>query len=345
MNEVIAAEDDGAISARSVLTRKSLKSDEVVFEKERARRVLGQLMHEFLASGLEIASNAPQWKYRPRDMKIGSKEHCIWLWSAASTDLRSESEFVYRAHRMMWEEEQDQFVFGDIPRPTRELYQKKVLGWKESDFESALANRRFGNPHRNVEWWGRRAKTLWHDWKGDPFRMYESGTIDAVMAWKDAQKEDPIPGIGPKIASLIAIFFEEIGMKPVPDAFPVDVHVQRFALALGLVSLKRIDPILNETLEQILRPALSELCREEGWSRIALSHAIWFRGNRGCTNCSRTRHVELSCPVYAECGGVLASKSYFRMGLWLPEAGPLPKGGTAKFISFEDKPLFSGNGA
>lgn len=214
----------------------------------------------------------------------------------------------------------------------------------EGILEYLVAHQR-SNWRHPEEWWGRRAKTLWHTWKGDPFRMYESGTIDSVMAWKGAQKDDPIPGIGPKIASLIAIFFEEIGMDAVPDAFPVDVHVQRFALALGLVSLKRIDPILNETLEQILRPALSELCREEGWSRIALSHAIWFRGNRGCTNCSRTLHAELSCPVYVDCGGVLASKSYFRMGLWLPEAGPLPKGGSAKFISFEDKPLFLGTGA
>ena len=344
MNEVIVAVDDVPVSVRSALTRKSLQQNEIVFEKERARRVLGELMRQFLASGLEIEANAPQWKYRPRDMKVGSKAHRIWLWSAASTDLRSESEFVYHAHRMMWEEEQDQFVFDDARRSTRELYQRKVLRWKKDDFESALANRRFGNPHRNVEWWGRRAKTLWREWKGDPFRMYESGTIDAVMAWKNAQKEDPIPGIGPKIASLIAIFFEEIGMGAVPDAFPVDVHVQRFALALGLVSLKRIDPIMNETLEQILRPALSELCREEGWSRIALSHAIWFRGNRGCTNCSNTRHMAMICPVYNDCHGALRSNSYFRMGLWLPEAGPLPKGGTITLVPFHERPLFVGTG-
>ncbi len=349
MNEQLLVDDAElallSTTHRAELTRKSLKISEVVFEQERARKILRELYQQFLASGLEIESNAPQHLYRPRQMKVRSRPHQIWLWSAASTDLRSESATVYHTHRMLWNGEQNQLAFVDGRPPTRELYTRKVLGWQQSDFEHAFAKCRFGNPRRNIEWWGRRAETLWNEWRGDPFAMYSGGTVNSVMEWKKAQKQDPLPGIGPKIASLIAIFFEEIGMNPVPDAFPVDVHVQRFALALGLVSLTRIAPIMNETLEQILRPALSNLCHEEGWSRITLSHAIWFRGNRGCTNCSNNRHAGETCPVYADCTGALPSKSYFRMGLWRPDQPAMPKGGELRVVPFNESSLFSSTGA
>ena len=128
-------------SMRTELTRRSLNKSEIMFDKERARRVLGEMYAQFLASGLAIPQNAPQWKYRPNDIAVGSMEHRVWLWSAAATDLRSESELVYHAHRVLWVGGQDQFAFTDNQRSTRELYTKSVLDWSREDFENALAKR------------------------------------------------------------------------------------------------------------------------------------------------------------------------------------------------------------
>ena len=337
----------GSDPARKELTRTSLASDELVFDREVARRTFTALYDRFLEQHvrqIHIETEAPQWKYRPKALPVGSPAHLVWLWNAAATDLRAQSADVYHTHQLLWENRRTQLSFGESLRPTRELYTPEVLSWEREHFLAAFAKCGFGNPKRNIEWWLRRAETLWGLWEGDPFRMFQLGTIDALMAWKQRQRADPLPGIGPKIASLIAIFMEEHGMSHVPDAFPVDVHVQRLALALRVVVPTRNAPILNETLEALLRPAIVRLCAEEGWSRITLSHALWFRGNRGCTDCWKSHYAQVECPVFSECQGAYQSRSYFKMGLWLPMKGPMAKGGCAPLVPFSERSLFAQTG-
>jgi hypothetical protein len=242
----------------------------------------------------------------------------------------------------MWEANSTVLPFFDDVRSTRELYTRDVLDWEKRDYQWALAKRRFGNPNRNIEWWGKRSQTLWNDWEGDPFNMFVDGTVESVIAKKD---KILLPGIGPKIASLIAIFFEGIGLRAIPDAFPVDVHVQRFCLAQNIIRPKhRLGPVLNETLEQKLRHAIADMCRQENWSRSTLSHAIWFQGNGWCTNCWQQRHIDRFCPVFASCLGAYESRHYFKMGLWLLHEPRLRRGNDIVLVPFDKRPLFAGTG-
>ncbi len=322
------------VSPRTRHVHNALRNEEVRFNKERAREVLGTLYCAFTRNNNDrehIVRTAPQWKYRPRELEVGSPEHRVWLLLAAATDAREDSASVYRAHELLWRDARPHLALWGAPRSTRELYTPQVLEWTREDYERALAKCRIGNPKRTIAWWPQRARTLWRIWNGDPFAMFRDGGVDDFIRWKYAEEVDPFPGVGPKIASLIAIFLEEVGMSPVSDAFPVDVHVQSLALSLQLVDMSRPGPITNETLEEILRPELSLLCKEEEWSRIALSHALWFRGNGGCRVCARSFRMEHECPVYHECVGRFGTRSYFRMGLWFPDVPPGQKGGTQRF--------------
>ena len=331
---------------RANLIRASLSRDEIEFDKERARRLLGVIYRRFTNGGgaqEEIKRRAPQWVYRPESLAFASPPHRVWLFCAAATDAREDSARVYNTHSQLWRNARAPLPFRTKQRKTHELYTEKVLKWSHADFVWGLAKCQFGNPHRTIEWWPRRSLTLWKDWGGDPYRMFELGSINALMEWKAKQKEDPIPGIGPKIASLIAIFLEETGLPAVRDAFPIDVHVQSLALSLRLVRFTRVAPILNETLEAILRPNLVALCEEEGWSRILLSHALWLRGNSGCRNCEASRHMARDCPVYADCQGRFSTNPYTRLGLWLPGNPPARKGGDVPEV-LPILPLFQGTG-
>ncbi len=348
MTQVLTIEDPKSRNPRSdtersQFIRASLTPEEITFDKERARRILGVLYRNFIGSGAseQIAKRAPQHVYRPEALVPGSREHHIWLLFSGATDAREESARVYRTHAQLWENARAPLPFRTKQRKTHELYTEKVLKWSRADFIWGLAKCQFGNPHRTIDWWPRRAKTLWEDWDGDPYRMFAGGSVDAVMKWKASQKEDPIPGIGPKIASLISIFLEEAGLPAVRDAFPVDVHVQSLALSLKLVHLSRVAPILNETLEEILRHELVALCEEEGWSRIHLSHALWLRGNSGCRNCEASPHMERDCPVYADCQGRFSTNPYTRLGLWLPGNPPALRGGVMPEV-LPILPLFQG---
>ena len=333
-------------SKRAELIRASLSAHEIEFDRERACVLLGDLYRRFTRDGnaeIEIKRRAPQHVYRPPGLKIGSREHHIWLYFAAATDMREDSTQVYHAHAQLWGNTKPPLGFRTKQRGTHELYTEKVLKWSHADFVWGLAKCKFGNPRRTIGWWPRRARTLWNDWGGVPYRMFELGSIDALMEWKSKQKDDPIPGIGPKIASLTSIFFEETGLPGVRDAFPVDVHVQSIALSLRLFRFSRVAPILNETLEAILRRNLVALCEQEGWSRTLLSHALWLRGNGGCRICSTTPSMKRDCPVYTECQGRFSTNPYTKLGLWLITDPPARKGGEMPQL-LPILPLFMGAG-
>ncbi len=330
---------------RSWLERMSFAPEELHFDASRARELFGRILerylHDLRRRTIRKEDLAPQWRHRPRAIAVGSDAHRRWLFSSAATDVRGDSNRVYETHRRLFENDRLALPFHDL-RSTRELYEAEVLSWTDDDLRHGLAKCQFGNPRRNVDggWWKTRARTLWETWDGDPFRMFAGGTVDAVVAFKKANGANPLPGIGPKVASLIGIYFEEIGHAPIPDAFPIDVHVQRIALALRVVIPLRPAPILNETLEQLLRPRLAALCAEESWDRIDLSHALWGRGNHLCTGCWRDPNAIMGCEVFRECQGAYWSRPYFQMGLWLPELGPMAKGGCAPMVPFLERPLF-----
>jgi len=127
-------------------------------------------------------------------------------------------------------------------------------------------------------------------------------------------------------------------IKIPPDAFPVDVHVQRFALSTGILQLRQKER--NYTLESILRPLLSKICHERGWQAVEVAHAIWFLGNKLCTACSINSQAEVYCPVYQSCGGAFMTKDYSAKGLWNPKSR-YPKGGNQVFGCVEQEGGFS----
>lgn len=122
------------------------------------------------------------------------------------------------------------------------------------------------------------------------------------------------------------------------DAFPVDVHVQRFAISTGIVTADA--SVTNEEVERRLRPLLCEICVEEKWEPLELSHFLWFLGNRCCTGCYKNPAAEILCPAYAWCGGAISTLAYFRRGIWEMTAPRYRKGGMRTFSFPSATPLF-----
>lgn len=299
------------ISTRSEVT----EVGRVRVDPARAYELLDSLMDAYLRrQGLYQhvhRVDAPQTTQRPGDIKVGSVEHARWLFFAAMTDRRDLSSLVYARHRKMWEE------YADI------LYNKSLdLFTTREIVLELLKDHEFSMPDTSADSWVACSGTLFDKLGGDPTVIYQGNSIDDVVRLK--KRTWDLPGFGSKILSLLAIFYAENDMiETPPDAFPVDVHVQRFALSTGILTLKQ--PERNTTLEGILRPLLSEVCRIRGWTAVDLSHAIWFLGNKLCTACSKSVQSELYCPVLQDCDGPFSTKDYFKKGLWDP-ASRRPKG-------------------
>ncbi len=315
--------------------KKTKYHSEIVADEKRAPEILRILYGEYVDSRklfryVNRETHAPQRKYVPADVPLGGFEHRKWLFFAAMTDRREESERVYASHKRLFSR-------------ARFLYTDEVMEMPPQRIAEILKSEKIGSPGQSAKYWPRCTETLYGDFFGDPIHLYKEKSIAALLAFKKSRAKEPLPGFGPKILSLLSLFYEELGLMQMPeDAFPVDVHVQRFAISTGII--QGSGKVTNEDVEKVLRPLLCAVVREEGWSALELSHAIWFLGNRLCKGCYQKRAAEFLCPAYGYCGGSISTKPYFRHGVWDFDALRHRKGGDRDFILFENAPLFTVSG-
>lgn len=280
------------------------RADEVIrtaFRAYEAQTHLYQLVHR-------LNGDAPQVKYRPEGVEQRSRDDFIRLYFAALTDRRQVSKEVYKTHARLW---------GTHEWLYRETLLTRMLS--PEDLELMLREAKVGVPKESAKNWLPCSETLYRIFDGDPLKLYASGSIDGVIAWKKAVEKNigknPIPGFGPKILSLLAIFYEELeAIPPVEGAFPVDVHVQRILISTGIIRGSGI--IDSAMLAEFIRPRIYAVCTENAWRSLEVAHALWFLGNKSCTNCHMLTDVHARCPIMELCGGAIESKLYFRQGKW-----------------------------
>lgn len=303
----------------------------VMVDPARAHEILDALMADYVGRKRLFTYthrvDAPQTIYRPQAMVVGSLEHARWLFFAAMTDRREISAMVYKGHQKFWTNHADL------------LYNNSIAGkFDESGLEAILRKGGFGMPNTSARDWLKCSDTLFTKLEGDPRLIYADRSIDDIVRLK--KKELPLSGFGPKILSLLAVFYAELDLIEMPrDAFPVDVHVQRFALSTGILKITKKTP--NSHLERVLRPLLTSICNERNWPVVEVSHAIWFLGNKLCTGCARSSLAEVFCPARTFCGGPFETKGYFTQGMW-DHAAQSPVGNQRTFgFPSADMNLFS----
>lgn len=299
-------------------------------------RLLGAFERGFGIHRFRPESYAPQHLFVPEGMKRGSKEWCRWLARAAGTDFRTQSMTHYKRHAAL-----------QAKHPP--LYTKAAAGYLPAIVGGILRAEGFSKYEFMARSLPILAGTLVREFGDDPVNLYRGGSIDSVMLFKRQFKKENgyegIPGFGPKIASLYAIFLEEEKLVRVEDALPVDVWVQQIFLATGIITLHR--PERGTDLENEIRLFLCDLCARRGWDRIALSHALWLLGNKGCESCHSFPDMEVACVLWSHCRGKAESDSYRLQGLWTLDNVRYRKGGSRVFRlkpvapDAPQRPLFS----
>ncbi len=298
-------------------------------DEGRAREVLAQLYADYVAGrkiyGHINRQEAPQIKFRPEGVTVGDEHHVRWLFFATLTDRRDLSENVYATHNKLWHQE-------------RRFYEASVLELKWSDRKQALKRYQVSMPTTATDNWLVNARTL-HTLLGrNPLAIFSHASIEDVVRFKE---NHPLPGYGTKLLSLLALFYQEAGaIKDLPEnTFPIDLHVQRLAIATGIINGKIT--VTNARLESILRPLFYRIAIEQGFEILELAHALWFLGNRLCTGCSLSSVPRHYCPVYEECGGALPTRPYFKKGRWELGSQVYRRGGDNIFGLPAGAPLFS----
>jgi len=290
-------------------------------DKELAQRVLEILLgayleRKFLFDGIHATSHAPQQIYRPESLASGSIDHLIYLYFVTATDRRGISKEIHQAHQRLHDEHP-------------EVYTHTVLDIGPNQLLDLLRHYQIGltDAKASINWLTL-AQTLFDTLEGNPINLFITRDINTTLARREGKSTKDtwrLPGFGPKILSLLALFYVELGKMATPrNTFPVDLHVQRFALSTGIVSGTGV--YRTELIEKVLRPLLYEIAQENHWKIVDLSHAIWLLGNRVCTSCYKNHAVPLLCPAYTFCGGAISSRRY-NQGDWDLDAPRHRRGG------------------
>ena len=150
------------------------------------------------------------------------------------------------------------------------------------------------------------------------------------MKEKKKKGENVFPGLGPKLASLLSLFYEELGLMPhLKGTFPVDVHIMSQCIGTGIISFSN-GYVNASALAEIIRKQMTELCYCSAIkTTLNISHAMWFLGNELCYKyCGRKIKglPSLLCPIFDCCKGRPSTRIYRARGKWGREEKekPLP---------------------
>jgi len=295
-----------------------------VFHEDRAHTVLYKGLYcayrdkTHLFSSFHTDYNfAPQQRFVPRGVIVGSIRHAVWLSFVALMNVRSKSMFIF--HRSI-------ILYERYP----ELFTRDVLKLSQEDIAAILAGvGGFAYPNQWSGRWYHYARTLFNEYNGNPLLIFEDvPTVEDFLLKKEQEKKKRnkwLYGYGHKIYSLPALFYEELGLIPhAKGAIPVDEHHQRICLTTGVVECfddqDRLIPskvVRADKLASFLRPQLSEFIYKRKLDMNAMAHAKWIQGSEGCANCPRLKTLELVCPIHDLCSGGLNTQSYTNNRLWV----------------------------
>jgi hypothetical protein len=76
------------------------------------------------------------------------------------------------------------------------------------------------------------------------------------------------------------------------------------------------ESVIGVDLEDPIRIIITRFVNLKGWDILTMAHAIWFLGRHLWTDCGKSTLSQDLCPVFAECGGRLSAKTYFKGGKW-----------------------------
>ncbi len=274
------------------------------------------------------AGGTVQRLYMHPDVEAGSGQHLARLTVINWFDTMSVSTAL---HRAFWREAWSQrgfFAFEDI----RMLFDERALSLKAEDIRWLFSKVGISFPNARVLRFQHFAQDFFGRLEGDAKRIFTLGTtigeIDAYRkAWQDDNRKKRyfLPGYGPKLLSLLALYFYDFGAhtKVFPGAFPVDRHFQRLLLQSRALVPEGITSA--STVAEFVRSRIVHLLKEMHVHAFVFAHAMWLLGSNLCASCQRTSETPPlmdPCPIRVgtgfggTCTGGLSTGEYRTEGRW-----------------------------
>ncbi|MCX5855933.1 MAG: hypothetical protein NTZ24_15425, partial [Deltaproteobacteria bacterium] len=278
----------------------------LTIDEARGQRVAPLLFKKFQTSGIHGRNDMPE-DIIPKGMTRGSPEHILFLTLTVSIDYQRDAPALWESARRTYEDGETRYLFSPKEIQLTALT-KNILDMQRYGLSKKHA--------KDAQIWRTNSLTFQKKWLGDPIRFLEDCKFDAPTIFNRLKNDAHFDGYrmspdylylkGNKIAPLWLRMLRDnagidriLNMDKIP--IPVDVHVARATLALGIVKGQYNG--VPETVFAFIRQAWSFSVRDmmvNNRNMIALDidEPLWHLSKYGCTN-RNTQNG--SCPKKMTC--------------------------------------------
>jgi len=278
----------------------------VTIDIERGRKVAHLLFQPFSTTGIHGKTEMPE-DITPNGIVRGSLEHIIFITLTVTIDYQRDADTLWASSRQTYEDPETRYLFN--PQLLQEMPYSKIV----SDMQHYKLSKK---PQRDANTWHTVCVTFYKKWQGDPRNFLASCNWDAPLILARLKVDSHIRN-GKRVPDFLFLRGDKIGplwlrmlrdnagltrirnLDKVP--IPVDIHVARATLALGMVhgQYKGSLESLFETIRQAWFGRVEGLTVESR-PMIALDvdKPLWQLSRHGCTHRDK---LTGDCPVYNRC--------------------------------------------
>ena len=278
----------------------------IILDTEKARQAAELLNRCYAAHGIFGNSGMPE-NLTPLGVITGSAQHAMFITMTVSIDYQRDAISLWDSSRKTFEDLQTRYLFH--PQALYETPVNKII----TDLNKYTLSKKHT---QDASIWRRVGTTFYKNWDGNPFNLLKYFNYDAIKVL-DMMKKSTHTDNGKKAWDYPFLRGDKIGplwLKMLRDnvrieefknldsvPIPVDIHIARSTLALGIVKGK-FEGRLEELFDYI-RKAWSEGVKGlyiDGKPMIALDldEPLWYLSKYGCTNRNKTHR---GCPSFQVC--------------------------------------------
>lgn len=280
--------------------------DTIEIKSDKAREVSKMLFDLFATTGIHGRTEMPE-DLLPSTIEDGSVDHLLFLTLTISLDYQRDAIKLWQAARLSYDDPMTRYLFNPVA-----MYRKEIAN-QISDMQKYGLSKK---PKKDAYIWRTVGLSFLKKWGGDPLNFIADCSWDAptiLVRLKGDRHQygqktvSDFPYLrGDKIGPLwLRMLRDNLkidrlkGLEKVP--IPVDVHVARSSLSLGVVQGSYKGPLAP--LYEAIRKAWFDGVlgyRVDDRKMIALDvdEPLWHLSKYGCTKRDK---VSGKCPVSSTC--------------------------------------------
>jgi hypothetical protein len=261
---------------------------------------------------------------------ISKFDYTLFITLTVSIDYQRDADDLWNSARKTYMDASTKYLFN--PKLISETGLKKIA----NDMQKYNLSKK---PDRDSKIWQRIGITLNSKYKGDPLNFFQTANYDAINILarlqydyyfdKDKKRQKPdFPNLrGPKIAPLwLRILKYQVGVQEIQNLdkvpVPVDIHVARASLSLGVVRGNfqgdlniKFDEIRNNWFKIVKDIKIDN----RDMISLDVDEPLWILSKEGCSNCRDSRTLERAkfkvCPFNRYCleGKIVIEKNNLQL--------------------------------